>query len=238
MKRYGNIIFLVLVMVCIVGLSPKGIARIAELSEVRETVNEEKKQLIVIDPGHGGFDPGKVGVNDALEKDINLSIAFKLKNVLEEKGYEVILTRTQDVSLNAANDKNKKSADMKERVRIINEAKPVVAISIHQNSYPQESVKGAQVFYHQQSEQGKKLAESIQEQMKQTINDGNHRMAKGNDSYYMLKKTECPIVIVECGFLSNQQEAALLLEEAYQEKIAWGILTGIQEYIDGSQQVR
>lgn len=238
MKRYGNIIFLVLVMVCIVGLSPKGIARIAELSEAREAVNEEKKQLIVIDPGHGGFDPGKVGVNDALEKDINLSIAFKLKNVLEEKGYEVILTRTQDVSLNAANDKNKKSADMKERVRIINEAKPVVAISIHQNSYPQESVKGAQVFYHQQSEQGKKLAESIQEQMKQTINDGNHRMAKANDSYYMLKKTECPIVIVECGFLSNQQEAALLLEEAYQEKIAWGILTGIQEYIDGSQQVR
>ena len=225
-------------MVCIVGLSPKGIARIAELSEAREAVNEEKKQLIVIDPGHGGFDPGKVGVNDALEKDINLSIAFKLKNVLEEKGYEVILTRTQDVSLNAANDKNKKSADMKERVRIINEAKPVVAISIHQNSYPQESVKGAQVFYHQQSEQGKKLAESIQEQMKQTINDGNHRMAKANDSYYMLKKTECPIVIVECGFLSNQQEAALLLEEAYQEKIAWGILTGIQEYIDGSQQVR
>ena len=238
MKRYGNIIFLVLVMVCIVGLSPKGIARIAELSEAREAVNEEKKQLSVIDPGHGGFDPGKVGVNDALEKDINLSIAFKLKNVLEEKGYEVILTRTQDVSLNAANDKNKKSADMKERVRIINEAKPVVAISIHQNSYPQESVKGAQVFYHQQSEQGKKLAESIQEQMKQTINDGNHRMAKANDSYYMLKKTECPIVIVECGFLSNQQEAALLLEEAYQEKIAWGILTGIQEYIDGSQQVR
>lgn len=231
MEKYRNLLYLVLVIICFLFLSPQNISRLNELTEAKEAVNEEEKQLIVIDPGHGGFDPGKVGVNDVLEKDINLSIAFRLKTVLEENGFEVLLTRTQDQGLYGTNESNKKSADMKARVKVINEARPVLAISIHQNSFPQADCKGAQVFYHVQSEDGEKLAEHIQEQIKLVINDGNHRVAKSNDSYYMLKKTECPIVIVECGFLSNPTEAELLLEESYQQKMAYGILEGIKQYL-------
>lgn len=187
--------------------------------------------VIVIDPGHGGFDPGKVGINDALEKEINLSISFKLKTALEKEGYEIVLTRTTDTGLNTATDKSKKSADMRNRVKVINDTKPLLAISIHQNSYPSESVKGAQVFYYKASEEGKKLAEIIQESMKRLLDSNNKRVAKDNSNYYMLTHTQCPTVIVECGFLSNQQEARMLLDEDYQEKVAMAITNGVKDYV-------
>ena len=227
MKKYRNLIFIGLVAISMVLLSPTGVTMI----ENAMVANEHTKQVIVIDPGHGGSDPGKVGINTALEKDINLSISFKLKTYLEEKGYEVVLTRTDDNGLYSLEDNNKKRADMKKRVSIINETNPVMAISVHQNSFSQASSKGAQVFYHVKSEEGKKLAECIQEQMKLIINDGNKRVAKSNDTYYMLKNTSCPTVIVECGFLSNPTEADLLLDDAYQGKVATGIVEGINAYL-------
>ena len=227
MKKYRNLIFIGLVAISMVLLSPTGVTMI----ENAMVANEHTKQVIVIDPGHGGADPGKVGINTALEKDINLSISFKLKTYLEEKGYEVVLTRTDDNGLYSLEDNNKKRADMKKRVSIINETNPVMAISVHQNSFSQASSKGAQVFYHVKSEEGKKLAECIQEQMKLIINDGNKRVAKSNDTYYMLKNTSCPTVIVECGFLSNPTEADLLLDDAYQGKVATGIVEGINAYL-------
>lgn len=193
--------------------------------------DRDEKQTIVIDPGHGGFDPGKIGVNDALEKEINLAISFKVKTLLEQVGYQVVLTRTTDKGLYEETDRKKKSADLKNRVTLINETKPVIAISIHQNSFPQASSKGAQVFYHGKSADGKVLADTLQDAIKEVINDGNHRIAKANESYYMLKNTTCPIVIVECGFLSNPTEADLLLKEEYQDKMAWAIQVGILRYL-------
>lgn len=227
MKKYRNLIFVGLVAISVVLLSPSG----AKVIENAMVANEQTKQVIIIDPGHGGADPGKVGVNNALEKDINLSISFKLKTYLEQCGFEVILTRTDDNGLYSLEDNNKKRADMKKRVSIINETNPVMTLSIHQNSFPQASSKGAQVFYHVKSPEGKRLAETIQEQLKQVINDGNKRLAKSNDSYYMLKNTSCPTVIVECGFLSNPTEADLLLEDSYQEKLAYGITEGVKAYL-------
>jgi N-acetylmuramoyl-L-alanine amidase len=190
---------------------------------------------VVIDAGHGGFDPGKVGINKALEKDINLSIALKLKNYLEENNIKVIMTREDGKGLYQASDKDKKRVDMSKRVSIINSSNPNIAISIHQNSYSQESIKGAQVFYHANSEEGKILAEILQERIKKTINDGNHRLAKSNSSYYLLRHTECPLVIVECGFLSNRKEANLLIDEQYQDKMAQAICLGVLEYFDTSE---
>jgi len=187
---------------------------------------------IVIDPGHGGVDPGKVGVNNTLEKNINLSIACKLKNLLELNDIKVIMTREEDLGLYSEDDSNKKRADLKKRIDIIHSSKADLAISIHQNSFTQEYVKGAQVFYYQQSPQGKQLAELIQNQLGLTIADGNHRKAKSNNTYYMLTHTECPLVIVECGYLSNVSEADLLLEEEYQEKMAWGIHLAILQFIN------
>lgn len=186
---------------------------------------------VVIDAGHGGFDPGKVGINNALEKDINLSIAFKLKNLLELNDIHVIMTRESDHCLCEKSDPDKKRTDMKKRATIINSSDAIIAVSIHQNSFTQERYRGAQVFYYYKSEGGKILAETIQERIKKYLNDGNNRLAKSNDSYYMLKQTNCPLVIVECGFLSNWEEANLLGEAYYQEKMAWAIHLGIMEYI-------
>lgn len=208
------------------------------LSTVQEMTVQSTipKYVVVIDAGHGGFDPGKVGIGGELEKDINLSITMKLKKFLELNDCEVVLTRETDEALYSEGDSNKKRADMRKRVEIIQEVKPDIAISIHQNSFTQESSKGAQVFYHVKSSQGKILAEIIQEQLKITLNDGNHRLAKSNDSYYMLKKSDCPLVIVECGFLSNSVESKLLTDETYQEKVAWGIHLGIMNYLNNHQE--
>ncbi|WP_167957714.1 N-acetylmuramoyl-L-alanine amidase [Anaerosporobacter faecicola] len=190
------------------------------------------KCTVILDAGHGGFDPGKIGVNNALEKDINLIITKKLKFLLEANDVQVIMIREEDKGLYQESDSNKKSADLKKRVEIINSSDAVIAVSIHQNSFPEEKYKGAQVFYHNKSPEGKILAEMLQEQIKKTINDGNNRLAKSNESYYMLKKTECPLVIVECGFLSNWSEADLLTTESYQDKMAWSIHLGILSYLN------
>jgi N-acetylmuramoyl-L-alanine amidase len=194
---------------------------------------EKDPIVIVIDAGHGGRDPGKVGVNGALEKDINLSLAFKLKKFLELKGIKVVMTRENDVGLYSETDSNKKNADLKERINIIQKSNADFAISIHQNSFEQEEIKGAQVFYHEGSKEGKEMALIIQEQIKETIKDGNHRKAKSNNNYYMLKNTECPLVIVECGYMSNRKEAELLTSEDYQLKMAWAIYLGVINYING-----
>ncbi len=187
---------------------------------------------VILDPGHGGFDPGKVGINGALEKDINLSIALRLKKLLEQNDIKVIMTRDTDSGLYSSGDSNKKAADMRKRVDIINNSKAVLVVSIHQNSYTSEAIKGAQVFYYTKSKSGEDFAKIMQSQLKETLQDGNKREAKSNDSYYMLRKTDCPIIIVECGYLSNSREAALLLKDDYQEKLAWSIHLGIFRYLN------
>ncbi len=194
---------------------------------------EKKKPCVVIDAGHGGADPGKVGINGALEKDINLEIVKKLKVFLEQADIEVILTRDSDMGLYDENASNKKVQDMKRRVEIIETSEPVMTVSIHQNSYHEEYVHGAQTFYYANSEQSKLLAEKIQLLLLDEIDGDNTRTAKSNDSYYLLKKTSSPIVIVECGFLSNSEEAEKLSSDYYQEKLAWAIHLGILQYING-----
>lgn len=182
---------------------------------------------VVIDAGHGGDDPGKIGINKAKEKEINLKIAKKVKALLEKEKIKVVMTRSDDGGLYQPNSSNKKVEDMRKRCEIISKAKPVFTVSIHQNSYPQESVKGAQVFYYGQSKQGEKLAKTLQQVLIEQLEPQNHREAKANESYFMLKKTESPTVIVECGFLSNYEEAELLVTDEYQQKVAQAIVSGI-----------
>ena len=184
----------------------------------------------------GGIDPGKVGINDALEKDINLSIALKLKKYLEQQDIRVVMTRETDMGLYEESDSNKKVRDMKNRLAIMEEIKPELVISIHQNSYPEESVSGMQVFYYETSTEGKRLAEIMQQTMIVSLKPQKERTAKANDTYYLLKKTSAPIVIVECGFLSNRAEAELLVSSDYQEKMAWAIHMGVLRYLNQSEQ--
>lgn len=191
-----------------------------------------KKPCIVVDAGHGGRDSGKVGVNDALEKDINLSLALKLKATLEKEEIEVVLTRDSDIGLYSEDSTNKKAEDMQNRCKIIADANPVFTVSLHQNSYTSPEVRGAQVFYYGQSKEGKELADIIQSSLTANVSPENTRTAKANESYYLLKKTPTPTVIVECGFLSNPEEADLLLTEDYQDKLIEAIRLGIMEYLE------
>lgn len=200
--------------------------------ESRETMKHtEPKWVVAIDPGHGGFDPGKVGVSGSLEKDINLSISFKVRKKLEKKGIQVVMTRTTDDAICQPEDKNKKMTDMRNRVEIVNASNAAVAVSIHQNSFTNSSTKGAQVFYYTGSSDGEKLAKILQTKIKEKVGDDNQRQEKANGDYYVLRKVSCPIVIVECGFLSNPSEEALLEEEDYQEKMAEGIAEGILQFL-------
>ena len=194
-------------------------------------------RVIVLDAGHGAFDPGKVGVNGAKEKDINLSIVQKLRDYLEAVGFTVHMTRESDDALYAEGESNKKSADMRSRIRTMEEKSPEFAVSIHQNSFTQESSFGAQVFYYGNSSEGKHLAECLQTTIKSVIGDDNHREPKANESYYLLKKSPCPMVIVECGFLSNRREADLLITQEYQDKMAWAVCLGIVEYCRGEDNM-
>lgn len=181
-------------------------------------------------PGHGGFDPGKVGTTGTLEKDINLMIAQKLQKVLEDSGYRVIMTRETDTALCDSSASKKKIEDLKSRVSIINDNKPALAVSIHQNSYS-AGTKGAQVFYYEKSEESHAFAAMLQNTVKEELDDGNNRVEKGNSSYYMLKKTEGIFAIIECGFLSNPQEEVLLNSDDYQQKMAEAIAEGIERYL-------
>lgn len=193
---------------------------------------QEGRPCVVIDAGHGGADPGKVSVDGSLEKDINLQIALKLQKFLQMQDVDVILTRESDAGLYDENASNKKVQDMKNRVAIIEERQPVLTVSIHQNSYHEEYVHGAQAFYYANSDKSKELAERIQQVMALELDKDNARQAKANDSYYLLKKTSSPIVIVECGFLSNYEEAQKLSTELYQEKVAWAIHMAIVQYLN------
>lgn len=192
---------------------------------------EEKNNVVILDAGHGSGDPGKVGVNHAKEKDINLAIAQKVKKHLEKKQIKVIMTREDDSSLAKEGSRNKKVEDMKARVNLMNKKHPELVVSIHQNSYTQESVSGAQVFYYSHSKDGKIMAEIMQKALLAADSD-NTRQAKGNDTYYLLKRTQVPTIIVECGFLSNWKEAKLLVTEAYQEKMAEAICKGIETCLE------
>lgn len=202
-----------------------------ERTQEKDDYTKMQKYCVVVDAGHGGDDPGKVGVNGALEKDLNLAIAKRLATLLEQSDVKVVMTREDENGLYDAGAERKKVQDMKRRIAKMEEADPDIVVSVHQNSYEGASIKGAQVFYYTDSADGKQLADIIQNRLITGLDPENHRVAKANNSYYLLKKTTRPIVIVECGFLSNPQEAELLTDTAYQERVAWQIHMGILQYL-------
>ncbi len=209
-----------------------GDAVVKDSKEEKETADF----TVVVDAGHGGVDPGKIGIDGQLEKDINLQIALKLKEILESNediNIKVILTRTEDMGHYSESDSNKKMADMKKRCEIVNNADADVLISIHQNSYHSSSVKGAQVFYYEGSERGHELATTIQTKLVEALAENEKgRVEKANDNYYILLNVSCPAVIVECGFLSNPDEAAKLCDEEYQKLVAETVGKGVIEFLE------
>lgn len=218
-----------LVMACLLLVSFYFLSREAAVAS-GEIHTDEK--LILVDAGHGGMDPGMVGVGNLEEKGINLIIAKMVREELEKKGYQVVMTRTKDEGLYDEESSNKKAQDMQRRISLIREKSPAVSVSIHQNSYQDPSVKGPQVFYYEASAQGKILAETIQEKLNQGLQVERPRLAKGNTSYYLLKRSPGVLVIVECGFLTNAEEAEKLQTEEYQRMAAQAVTEGICEYME------
>ena len=199
-----------------------------------DTASKKDYPVIVLDAGHGGYDPGKVGVNGALEKDINLSIVKKLNELLVEEGFTVHLTRDKDTLLGPANSTSKKKDDMIARIEMVKQLNPYFTISIHQNSFPNESVSGPQVFYYKDSEESATMAQVIQDVLNSQLNPAKKRSPQSNTNYYLLTRTPTPTVIVECGFLSNPTEAVLLTQDEYQSRIAYSIFLGILSYYEAS----
>lgn len=185
-------------------------------------------KIVVIDAGHGGLDPGAVSPRGTREDEINLKISQKLRAYLEKEGTKVIMTRTTDGALGKS-----KREDMNKRVQIIRDSGADVVVSIHLNMFSQSKYYGAQTFYMKNSEEGKKLAKCIQDQLLRILNRGNTRQIKDSDQYLILKASSAPTVLVECGFLSNPEEEKLLKTDEYQEKIAWAIYSGIISYFAG-----
>lgn len=198
--------------------------------ETTEEQQVEKKMTVIVDAGHGGRDPGKVSPNNNLEKDINLAIAMKLRDSLIKNNYEVIMTRDSDQVMSAESGKSKKMADLNNRISIINNSDADIVISIHQNSFTDPKIKGAQVFYYLDNMEGEKLATYIKTNINQDVDPTNKREIKGNKSFYILKESNKPMAIVECGFLSNPEEEAKLISSEYQDKLVSAITKSVEEY--------
>lgn len=190
-----------------------------------------KKTVIVIDVGHGGSDPGKVGVTGIKEKDVNLSIARYLKDYLLAQDYTVYMTRETDCDLYDASVSNKKRSDLNHRIQFITEQNADCFISIHQNSYPDTLQHGAQTFYYENREADELFAQTVQESLL-TIDSSNTRQIKSTDSYFILKNAPVPAILVECGFLSNPEETARLTDSNYQKQIAYAIALGTCRFLN------
>lgn len=226
MRQKIELAVTVLLLAGLIFVSRK-VSRYAASDNVKEVAGNK----VVVDAGHGGSDPGKIGINGLEEKEANLAIAQHVEKLLKKEKIDVVMTREQDEMLASDDGEKTKIGDMKARVEQINKETPLLAVSIHQNSYPQEEIKGAQVFYYTHSEEGKKAAEIMQESLL-VLDEANHRKAKANDTYYLLKRTERPTIIVECGFLSNTEEAELLKQDEYRERVAEAIVAGIKAYME------
>lgn len=186
--------------------------------------------VIVLDAGHGGEDGGAIGIKTQVrEKDINLAITKKIGRLFESVGATVVFTRIDENAL-CKNGFNKME-DMSNRARIIKEARPYIVISVHCNSFPQnQHVHGAQMFYYPNSELGKQLAQSIQDSIKANVDNENNRQIKEED-FFMLRNGSSTNVMIECGFLSCKDEEQLLMEEGYQDKIAYSVFDGTNKFI-------
>ena len=194
---------------------------------------ELNEKIILIDPGHGGIDGGAISKNGTVEKEINLAIALKLRDSLEDRGYKVFMTRASDIGLyeTGKSIKEKKREDLKKRVSLKTETNCDIFISIHENMFPQATCFGAQVWYASNAD-SERLANVVQDSIKATVNDGNKRVAKpAGQAYLILRdKYEGASILVECGFLSNSDEESKLKTDNHQQLLVDGIVKGIDQY--------
>ena len=196
------------------------------------TASRPQQPAVLIDPGHGGPDGGAVAVDGTLEKDINLAISLYLRDFLAVSGVPVAITRDSDISLHsedAVTIREKKISDLHHRLALYEQS--AMVISIHQNRFEQPKYRGAQVFYSANNADGELMAQAIQQSVIDHLQPDNARKIKAaTDSVFLMRQATVPAVLVECGFVSNPQELALLNDDSYRRKMAWAIMMGYWNY--------
>ncbi len=234
-KLIKNVCFILITFTfcgfCFFTFQNNGRAAFAKNNELTQTDTvPSRNYTVVIDPGHGGTDPGSLGYKTKVhEAELNLKLSKMLKEKLEGAGINVVMTRETDKAMIEGAGKIWKKKDMQARKELIKNIRPNMVISLHQNSYTNHTLRGAQVFYDKTSEISKNIADCIQEQFKENLDKSIKATSPGD--YFMLKCTSAPSVIVECGFLSNAEEEKLLLTEDYQTKIIDCIHKGIIKFL-------
>lgn len=205
------------------------------VSVISENAELQRTTYVIVDAGHGGVDGGATSCTGVLESMINLEIALKLDDLLHLLGIKTVMIRTTDCSVYTKGETiaAKKVSDLKERVRIVDSMPNALLVSIHQNYFQQAQYSGAQVFYNK-GQGSEVLAKNMQSVFKQTLNSTSKRQAKKANGIYLMEKISKPGVLIECGFLSNPQEEAMLRDPAYQKKLCSVIATSVSSHLFGA----
>lgn len=235
-KFFIALVSVILFLVFSLSISISAVERIHR-SELFITTGTEinNSKIIIIDAGHGGEDSGAVGVDGSLEKNIALSLAFEIGNLLEEKGYAVVYTRTTDALLYKPEENIKgirKISDLKNRCAVAKNYPESVFVSVHLNSFSQEKYSGLQTYYSENNELSREIAESIQHRVREDVQPLNNRVIKEGKDIYLMENIDNPAVLIECGFLSNIEECEKLSKKEYQKQLSFSIVCGIIEAIE------
>ena len=211
-----------------------------QINAVEPTAAGDIGRVIILDAGHGGEDPGAIGINGKYEKDLNLDIAITIGEELKSKGYTVIYTRTEDKMLYSPEENIKgmrKISDLKNRCKLTAEYDDCILVSVHMNSYGASKYSGLQVYYADKNEKSRALASKIQNSVRKELQPDNRRQIKKGSAMYLLENSSGTAVLIECGFLSNPSECEKLSQKEYQKELSFSIVCGIIEYMnenDGS----
>lgn len=201
----------------------------------------ESFPVIVIDPGHGGVDGGAVGIDDIIEKDINLAICLTLRDMFMINGFDVVMTRETDISIHdegVTGTRKQKTSDLRNRLSIVNSQADALFISVHQNKFASSKSHGAQMFFSPNNPRSELLASILQERIATDIQPGNTRqIKKASKDLFLMYEAKCPSVLIECGFLSNRDDAYQLTDPDYQSKLAFTIFASVMQYLGMDEAV-
>ena len=229
-KEYKG--FLVIYILVLLGFIMVAVAGEKAITVISESDTMDIRHCIVIDAGHGGMDGGALSCTGALESQINLEIALRLRDLSHLLGYETYMIRQTDTSVHTKGETiaQKKVSDLKERVRMVNAIDNSILLSIHQNHFPDSKYSGAQVFYSSNAE-SKILAQKLQDNFAATVNPGSKRKTKKASGIYLMEHIQGAGVLIECGFLSNYQEEAKLRTPEYQKQLCCVIISALSQFL-------
>lgn len=224
--------FYLLVVIVFLGIAKIGSNTVTTIHQQRPVVREHR---IVIDAGHGGIDGGATSCTGVLESHLNLEIALRLEDMFHLLGYDTVMIRRTDESIytQGSTIASQKVSDLKERVRIANETEEAILISLHQNTYSDSRYRGAQVFYADEDD-SKKMAKALQQNLVSVLNPGSQRKTKPAKGVYLMEHISCPGILIECGFLTNPEEEALLRSNKYQKNLCAVIAATVSSYLDNT----